>query len=225
MKRIPTGILLAIIFLATFICLTLAATVFFREFVRDQLVVPLLAAFHFLRQLFNSIGDNVIWIAFILVMYVWMLLSLPSLDRTIKISGSYLDKPSRAGRLRHWLHEVHALQSEKYITRYATIELKKLILNTIAFRQQCNLRQAEQWLDAPENQRQIPPEVRQLLHAELPNQTQPGSLWQTLKSLLLRYPSLPKTIERIDLEPILRFLEVQDGKEYKPERSANSPTD
>ena len=218
MKRIPVRARLALTFLVTFACLTVAATTVFREFVRHQLVIPLLDTFHNLRRLIEAVDSDLIWGVFILAIYAWMLVSLPSLGRPSPKTGIYADKRSRSGRLKHWLHEVHVMQSERHFTRYATLELKKLILNTVAFRQQCSLRQAEQWLDAPENQRQIPREVRQLLHAEPPGQAQPSSFWQALKFRLLRYPSLPQTNEKIDLEPILRFLEAQDDKDYRPDR-------
>lgn len=215
-KPIPVKVWLALVFLAIFICLTVAATTVFRELVRDQLVIPLLGVLNLLRRLVEAIDTDLIWGVFIVAIYVWVLLSLPSLGRTAPKTGVYADKRSRTGRLQHWLHEVHEMQSQKHLTRFVTLELKKLILNTVAFREQCSLRQAEQWLDAPENQRQIPVEVRQLLHAEPAGQTQPSSFWQALKFRLLGYPTLPQTNEKIDLEPILRFLEAQDGNPRPP---------
>lgn len=217
-KPVPVKLWLALVFLVIFICLTVAATTVFRELVRDQLVIPLLGVLELLRRLVGAIDSDLIWGVFIVVIYVWVLLSLPSLGRTAPKTGVYSDKRSRTGRLQHWLHEVHEMQSQSHLTRFVTLELKKLILNTVAFREQCSLRQAEQWLDAPENQRQIPPEVRQLLHAEPAGQTRPNSLWQMLKFWLLRYPTLPQTSEKIDLEPILLFLESQDGKDHRPDR-------
>jgi hypothetical protein len=220
-KPIPVKVWLALVFLVIFICLTMAATTVFRELVRDQLVIPLLGVLNLLHRLVGAIDTDLIWGVFIVAIYVWVLLSLPSLGRTAPKTGVYSDKRSRTGRLQHWLHEVHEMQSQNHLTRFVTLELKKLILNTVAFREQCSLRQAEQWLSAPDNQRQIPHEVQLLLHADPSGQVQAHSLWQALKHWLLRYPTLPKTPTHFDLEPILRFLEAQDVNEYKPDRPIN----
>jgi hypothetical protein len=218
MKRISAKTWLILAFLLIFLGLAAAATTIFREFVRDQLVIPLLDALHYLRQFVEAIDSDLVWGIFILIIFAWMLLSLPSLGRSALKTGIYSDKHSRSGRLEHWLREVRVLQNERHFTRYATLELKKLILSTVAFRQQCSLRQAEQWLDAPENQRRIPSEIKLLLHAEPANQTRPNTIWQALKFRLLGYPTLPQTSDKIDLEPILRFLETENIKDYQPNR-------
>lgn len=214
MKHIPLKIWLMLFFIITFAGLAVASTFLFRGILRDQVVLPLLEVIYIIRRFISSLNRDLVWSFFLLLMFAGMMLTLPSLGRKPPPAGVYSDKRSRSGRLLHWLSEVRELQSGKYITRYTTLELKKLLINTVAFRQQCSLRQAELWLSNPENQRRIPLEVHQLLQAGHPGQSESNTIWQKLKAWLLRYPSLPKTAANIAIEPILSFLEAQDGKEY-----------
>ena len=209
--------LLLITFLVIFSGLALAATLIFREQVRDQVVVPLLQSMHTLRQMWRSIDSDKIWGIFVLALLVVMLLSLPSLQGLAPLPPDKLHY-SRSGRLSHWLIETQQLNSGQSITRYSMLELKKLVLNVVAFRQQCSLREAEGWLQASENRRYVPEQIFMLFRKGPETQilVADGLLaqfWQMVKTRLLGYPTIPSTAAapsiKTDLEPIIQFLEAQ----------------
>ena len=133
-----------------FVAMTLAATIFLREFVRDVIVLHMLSALEFISRLVRSIDSEFLWGLFVLITYVLVLMSLPPLARP-KLFDKKEEILTREGRLSFWQHEFENIAQNPQLTKLSVLELKKLVLNTVAFREQCSLRQAELWIKDESN--------------------------------------------------------------------------
>ena len=227
-----------IIFLVLFLGLALAVTLVFRQAVREQLVLPLEQFIYFLRQVWNSIDSDRIWSLFILVLYVVMVLSLPVFRRPLPYEEPGDVRYARGGRLSYWRHVVHRLRSSQRLTRFSTLDIKSLAVNIVAFRRQCSLRQAELWMQDPENRPLVPEQVSLLFsrspqavvlarnrlaanglaaNGPAPKGLAPvglaAKILQMLKTRLRITPGLPSAarppVTNAEIESIILFLETQ----------------
>lgn len=206
-----------IIFLAS----ALILSIFFRQQIQENLAVPLLKAWYWLQMM----DRNLIWGVFIAILYILIIITLPPLPtsaRSFLTSGNLQDKylhqtthilgQEAEGRVTFWLNEIFCLKRDHFRTRFSVVEIRRLILETIAFRQHCSLHEAELWLEDKSNR--VPSVVRSLLRVKpqpLPHQGA-GSLfwlWRRLKSWIRPFSVQSKETDEDMLETIIEFLEEQ----------------
>ncbi|MBN2149013.1 MAG: hypothetical protein JW726_16630 [Anaerolineales bacterium] len=222
MKKRAFWIYLAIVFIASLLILSLV----FRDEVTVWLVVPALRAYDNIRRVVHS-NSQEIWGLFIALLYFLILMSLPQqqnmLRSILRADGkgrSYMPPgmtsyrvEAESGRLTFWHHEVRRLHHQPFLTRFSVVELRKLVLDTVAFREGCSRHEAELWLE--ENEKAVPEAVMMLLHI------QPGSqlrltadplsrLWRMIREFLLgvRTETTGLTNQQ-KIDQIIQFLEIQ----------------
>jgi hypothetical protein len=193
MKQRLTWILLGVLFLI----LAIAFVFIFREPIRDYVVAPLVRLYWNAQRIWRGQEADVIWGAFLLIMILVMMMTFPPLQRLLdstlfknsRVSRDPLRRytepaPTLGGRLDFWVREVEQIYQSRAANRFVVIELKKLILDQIAFRESFPTRtQAEWWLN--EHPERIPEEVWLLFHPEPQVIPHPkGRFRQSMKSWL-----------------------------------------
>jgi hypothetical protein len=220
--------ILVIIFFFLFIGLAITANLLFRDALRDNLVVPLLYAGEFLKRVWSSLQPDFIWGLFIFITYLLVLGSLPSLIQPSVNPTERISFTPSKGRLNFWQNELSQIAAQPRLNKYTVLELKKLVLNAVAFRNQSSLHQAEEWIKA--NSHKIPRTVTLLINPDpssknqsdedepgnftesaLPNTSRPNpavwSFFERFKAWLFRYPSLPQEKSQLNIEEIIHFIE------------------
>lgn len=204
--RQPLNRRFILIFLVIFAVSTLISLLVFRQQIDKFIVLPLLSFFAYLNRLWRSFDPDTLWAGFIMLTYVLTLMTFPTIITPQRVRRSK-QLPANAGQLRFWIQELHGIYNQgQRITPYSQIELKKLVIEVVAFRQQCSARQAEKWLRA--NESDLPAEIHTLFHRDTASRQRPGflgnleRLWNQLNA-----PSLSTNI--LKTEAIVRFLESQ----------------
>ena len=135
--------------------------VIFRDELRQYLVEPLVYLIQYVQRTWMSLDPDALWGLFVITAYILILMSFPPMRRSRRTVDPFVVRAS-GGRLDFWITEVQQLHRQPTPTKYSLLELKKLTLAVVAFRQHCSLREAELWLE--ENAQNLPPEVCTLLH-------------------------------------------------------------
>jgi hypothetical protein len=222
-RRLPFFILLAL-----FLVLVLVFVILFRQSVRDFLTIPVVYLYWRLKNLWLSLDPDLIWGTFILLAFIFVLITFPSfhwmIDRIVvkrKIGGwrSSIWKPTdgleKSGeRLGFWYWEVRQLSLDPYLARFSVLEVKKLLLEVVAFRQRLDSRYAaEKWIKTTEEE--IPEFIRQLFDARSgrmnTTETEPADgLINRILSWLRPQPAVvPTAANDPHLEDIIHYIETQ----------------
>lgn len=220
----------AVILLVIFLLGVAALTLVFRQALREYVVLPLVLFWQKLERFYQSLSPDMVWAGFLVLAYFFTVLSFPRLQSVLTrpLFGSQSKqryqlfaeaKPDQEhpGRLVFWVNEVGRMYRDHMCTRLSVLELKKLVLGTIAFRESMDgMYEAERWLE--EYQQRVPPAVMELLHVKPLVRTDKGcnplaALWMRLQIWLrdVETPVEETPSEKIAI--ILKYLE-QD-KEVK----------
>jgi hypothetical protein len=151
------------VFILVFVSLAVILGILQRDLLRDQVLQPAVNAFQTMLRVWRSFNPDKVWAVFILLLYILVLLTFPTLHNVFKRPSSQ-DLPGTDGRVKFWYWETAQFARQQPLTRYSVLELKKLVVEAVAFRQRCTLRQAERWIVQPENS--VPPEVLWLFSPE-----------------------------------------------------------
>jgi hypothetical protein len=198
----------------------------YRQALQDFLIDPVLQLYWRIRQVWMGFDPEMVWGFFLLMVILLVVLAFPSIQKALESPvfkqmqsgrrriGSVTDElpGGMEGRLEFWLNEVHQIHVERYLARLVVVELKKLILDQLAFRERFPTRQqAERWLK--ENGSKFPEGVRVLFFPKPP--VEPGSLDKRL-GWLRRWFSFqtentrPTTASNLD--EIIHYLEHKPGE-------------
>lgn len=171
MSKRWAAIILAVIFMAAVVALTTV----FRNPLQEHVVQPLVESWNSLRNFYRKLSPEIIWAAFLALAYFFTILSMPRQQSAVTALFSSGEKVNHVlfaevtpdqepdGRLSFWVEEVGRLYRDHMQTRLSVLELKRLVLESIAYREGFNsMHEAEGWLE--ENKRTVPPEVMELLH-------------------------------------------------------------
>jgi hypothetical protein len=215
---------IAVLFTMLFLVLTFTFVFGLRLWLRDHLAAPLQAILMRMQILWRGQDPDMVWAIFLLLMVFLILYSFPpvmqSIDQALqkrrvstqqgpalvdlaKTDSSSLTR--QQGRLEFWLVEIDQIYRTQPVVRLAVIELKKLILEIIAFQQELESRtQAERWLEA--NVDKIPVELYQVFHPPSPKVKGRHPWYQFWKNLMSS-PIFNQNITPQQLEVIIEYLE------------------
>jgi hypothetical protein len=155
--------------------------------------------------------SDIIWGFFILVVYVLILMAFPAF-RNLSPQPAQETTVNQGSRLEFWLYEVRRLIRRQEFSRFSVIELEKLVLDVIAFREQFDTRQeAEQWLMT--HAQNVPPQVAALFDKKAnsaveANGPSRGQRWRRVwpwKALR----AAPQRRSEESIKTIIQFLESQ----------------
>jgi hypothetical protein len=197
-----------------------------RDVLREEVVEPIIGLYLRVRMVWRSLRSDVVWSFFWLFCVLLAVLIFPSvqqqLERTLarpagsfrsrsRLQSSSIPSLNHFNRLDFWRVEIQQMYVHRFLARFTVIELKKLILEEIAFRENLETRhQAERWL--LENPDRVPPAVLKLFNDEiydLSGSSARRSSW--LYRLLVNWGWLTPDISPVamdrSLEAILAYLE------------------
>lgn len=209
-----------------FIVISIIMATVLRDVIRQAVVEPILKVYLQMQMAWRSLRSDVVWGFFILISILLAVLIFPTVQQQLERSFArtsdalrkrgHLRSPnyasrSQLSRVAFWNDEVQQMYDHRFLTRFTVIELKKLVLDHIAFKEKCETRhQAERWL--LENPDRVPQAVLELFTGDIHKPTHlPGKQSGWLVRLLLSWgwitPDVsPVSIDR-NLDAILAYLE------------------
>jgi hypothetical protein len=197
--------------LVLFMGLTLAFVFPYRQLIKGTLAEPLTYSLWYLQKVWKSLDSDIIWGFFILIIYVLILLTFPTF-RNLPQRPAQEKMINQGSRLEFWLYEVRRLVRRQEFSRFSVIELKKLVLDVIAFREQFDTRQeAENWLMTHEQN--VPPEVLTLFDKKTSSRADHTG-WSRIPMWRRLWPwknshSAPQQQNEESIKAIIQFLEYQ----------------
>jgi hypothetical protein len=198
-------------FLVLFVGLTLAFVYPYRQLIKETLAEPLTYSLWYLQKVWKSLDSDIIWGSFILIIYVLILLTFPTF-RNFPQRSAQVTMINRGSRLEFWLYELRRLVRRQEFSRFSVIELKKLVLDVIAFQEQFGTRQeAENWLMTHEQN--VPPEVLTLFDKKTSSRADHTG-WSRIPMWRRLWPwknshSAPQQQNEESIKAIIQFLEYQ----------------
>lgn len=186
------------------------ASLIWREALEQAIALPILQALYRAEHSLRSLDPEAIWVAFLTMAVALVLLQLPSHDRK---KPPIVERPDALtqGRTSFWWSELRNLYRQSRYTRYSILELRKLVLDVVSFRQHCSLHQAEEWISDPYNQ--VHPAVIELFNPNMPVGSAMGyrdasTGWRRILGIRRMVP-LHDGQNAARVEVILKFLEKE----------------
>jgi len=218
------------LFLAIFLGLILVFVIFFRNPIRDYLAGPISYFFWYIQKLWRSADSDMVWGMFITLSFVIVILTFPAVSWISVASSKRRNPPSPGelsrelktenkstnGRIAFWYVEIRQSEKAQKVTKYSMLDLKKLLLDTVAFSEQLDSRyEAGKWLDSyPEN---LIPEVSSLFKRE--NSDKKTGFFNSFRKILNRMakrePEKKETSHADEMEAIINYLEHRMNEDLK----------
>jgi len=186
----------------------------YRDFLRSMILVPLAYLILIVRLISQTIGQQTLWISFVVFSIIIASISL-AMRREVAVKEDTLDK-KYVTQLQVWLKSVQRKERSKYFQWNLSQDLSNLLIDALAYRKGISCRQVLRQLEA--GNLNIPPDIQAYItisqkpfgHTGLADYGNRNWLYRIWKSISRRSP-FPgtKTPTPLDLEPevIIRFLE------------------
>lgn len=199
-----------IFLLLVILIVNLALAIIFRDFVRENVLIPLLYLFWIIRLLLKSLGETCLWpvLMIILALISLRLLRTQKRDRQ-RIRDFYKEAPHpEDGRVSFWMKYIRRKTMGVESLSFTSFRLRELVLSVLAYQQ--NLTSSELESKLYREEIVVPDKVEEIVFPQ--EQTiSPREQSRSFFSRLLKWfkvRSLPETDQiASDLRALVQFLE------------------
>jgi len=213
MRKISPTQMVALILFAFVLIGTAAITLLFRNLIEQQIAVPLLFLFWLVDLLVKSIDQEIIWGLFSLIAFFIIFFSLLRRNRVMNHDLYSETEHTGKGRVNFWLAYLNLLKLGSYSREYFFMEIKRLLVSVLAFKERSTGKEIEKRIEAGEIFLTDP--VRKFFdHPSRSRHTNSYNFLQGLWNLLLNWRFLhllskPKESDESELNQAIAFIEDQ----------------
>ena len=155
--------------------LTLALMLLFRDFVRENIVTPILYLFWLGNQIYTSLDQLFLWIVLLVIFAAIVFRSM----RYIRISAQHLVEievgTKGSGRVYFWVKQIRLRAAPRISDEFALVEFRRLILSVLAEVKRMDPVEVEHRILSGEIQ--VPPDILAALKLEIPEAPSPKISW------------------------------------------------
>lgn len=144
--------------LFAFFLLTALLALFFRDAVRELVVIPLLYLAWLAGLVFRSVHQGIIWGLLVAIVTILLFARLRSLSSRTGEQRGELQRPGMRGRVNFWARQLEIRANDTFPDEIALQEFKKLIVSVLSYRLNLSPQEVEDRLRRGEVA--APPEIR-----------------------------------------------------------------
>lgn len=199
-----------ILLLFVILIVNLALAIIFRDFIRENVLIPLLYLFWIIRLLLKSLGETCLWpvLMIILALISLRLLRVKQKDRQ-RVRDFYKEAPRQEeGRVSFWMKYIRRKTKGVESLSFTSFRLRELVLSVLAYQQ--NLASSELETKLSRGEIIVPEMVGEIVFQQ-EQAISPRERSRSIFSSLLKWfkiRSLPETEQTAsDLRALVQFLE------------------
>ena len=182
--------------------LAILLTPFFRNIIRELIIVPLLYVFWFARFLLATMPQAGLW-TFFSVLFA-LILGVSLLEKKKRKSSAPKPASVHQGRIESWVELIHKAEREQYFQWRLAQRLQKLTLSAIAHNKGQSMREVRQQLRRGELD--LPPQLLAYFQASLQSL---GNLPAPKLLFWRQHPPSPFDVDPIQVVQFLKELDTE----------------
>ena len=201
-----------VILIATILVVSLVLAIIYRDLIRDNVLIPILYLFWYIRLFLKSLGEVCLWpIALVILVFIALLILRKQKNSLLEEHG-YTEAHDQVeeGRVAFWMKYIRRQSLGAENLGFASFRMRELVLSVLAYQE--NLTNAELEAEIDRGQAQIPEEFQNILQwadqASKP-MTRPASLKNKLLGWLHSRTNSNQSPANPELRELVRYLEAQ----------------
>jgi hypothetical protein len=201
-----------IFLIAVVLVASLVLAIIYRDFIRDNVLIPILYLFWYIRLFLSSLGEVCLWPIALLIMVFISLFVLRKRKNSLFEDRRYSEAHDHVeeGRVAFWMKYIRRQSLGAENLGFASFRMKELVLSVLAYQE--NLTNAELEAEIGQGQVQIPEDLRNIL--QWADQTsKPMTKPASLKSKYLRWfqsrTNSNQSYANPEIYKLVRYLEAQ----------------
>lgn len=194
-------------FLLVFL-LALALMLLFRDFVRENIVTPILYLFWLGNQIYTHLDQQFLWILLLVLFAMIVFRSMRYIRISAKSFGVRETGAKSSGRVYFWVKQIRLRAAPRISDEFALVEFRRLILSVLAEVKRIDPVEVEDRILSGEIQ--VPPDIQAALKLEILEAPSPNILWYARIRDRLR---VKRSAEWVFLSPALTS-ELEETVQY-----------
>ncbi|MFZ6029413.1 MAG: hypothetical protein ACOYYS_17005 [Chloroflexota bacterium] len=183
----------------------------FRDFVREEIVIPILYAFWLGSVVANSVSQIYYLLTLLILGLILAVAGLRYLLTDFRLPGEQAPSAEEPSRYQFWLKRSHRLSSGGFFLSSLGMELRRMVLTVLAYQEHRDMWELER--EIVEKQFDVPPDVQALIAQRQLGEAAPvtQSAWSALLARFFKAFRLPESasdgLVRQRVENIVAYLE------------------
>jgi hypothetical protein len=201
-----------VILISVILFVNLILAIVFRDFIRENVLIPILYLFWYIRLFLRSLGEICLWPIILVILVVISLIILRQKKKLEQVERGFPEAADQVeeGRVAFWMKYIHRQSMGIENLSFISFRMKELVLSVLAYQE--NLTTAELEFELDRGNISIPEELRNIMQSKdqaIKSMTRSASL----KNRVLRwFRSQSKSSQGADnpeMVKLVRYLEAQ----------------
>jgi hypothetical protein len=201
-----------IILIAVILFVNLILAIIFRDFIRENILIPILYLFWYIKLFLNSLGEICLWPLALIILVAISLLILRKKKKTVETDRGYSEAPGKVeeGRVAFWMKYIRRQSMGIENPSFSSFRMKELALSVLAYQE--NLTNSELETEIDEGRVFVPKELQNILqspdHIIVP-MTRSASIKNNVMRWFHSRSHSNQSTENPEMNKLIRYLEAQ----------------
>ena len=201
-----------IILIAVILFVNLLLAIIFRDFIRENVLIPILYLFWYIRLFLNSLGETCLWPLALIILVVVSFFTLRKNKKSTQTDRGYSEAPGHVevGQVAYWMKYIRRQSMGIENLSFSSFRMKELVLSVLAYRE--NLTNAELESEMDQGRMVVPKELQNMIQSA-DHAIEPMTRSAFLKNKILRWfhtrSNSNQNADNPELDKLVRYLEAQ----------------
>ncbi len=201
-----------LILITVILFVNLVLAIIFRDFIRENVLIPILYLFWYIRLGLNSLGETCLWPLALIILMVISFTILRKNKKSAQTDRGYSEAPGRVeeGRVAYWMKYIRRQSMGIENLSFSSLRMKELVLSVLAYQE--NLTNAELESEMDQGRVIIPKELQNIIRSP-DHANEPMTRSASLKNKILRWfrarSNSHQSADNPEMDKLVRYLETQ----------------
>ena len=201
-----------IILIAVILFVNLVLAIIFRDFIRENVLIPILYLFWYIRLFLKTLGETCLWPLALVILIGIFFYILRKNKKSAQADRGYSEAPGQVeeGRVAFWMKYIRRQSMGIENLSFSSFRMKELVLSILAFKE--NLTNAELESEFEQGRVVVPKELQNLIQSP-DHAIEPMTRSASLMNKILRWfhtrSNSNQNTDNPELDKLVRYLEAQ----------------
>jgi hypothetical protein len=200
------------ILIAVILFVNLVLAIIFRDFIRENVLIPILYLFWYIRLGLNSLGETCLWPLALIILVVISFTILRKNKKSTQTDRGYSEASGQVevGQVAYWMKYIRRQSMGIENLSFSSFRMKELVLSVLAYQE--NLTNAELESELDQGRVVVPKELQNIIQSP-DHANGPMTRSASLKNKILRWfrtrSNSDHSADNPEMDKLVRYLEAQ----------------
>jgi hypothetical protein len=201
-----------IILIAVILFVNLGLAIIFRDFIRENVLIPILYLFWYIRLFLKTLGETCLWPLALLILVGFSFYILRKNKKPAQTDRGYSEAHVQVeeGRVAFWMKYIRRQSIGIENLSFISFRMKELVLSVLAYQE--NLTNAEVESEMDQGKMVVPKELQKMIQPP-DHAIEPVTRSASLKNKILRWfrtrTNSKQSADNPEMDKLVRYLEAQ----------------